>query len=317
MFNRTRMLDAQQGLAYLIPQTTYIEKEVYKVKYPAIMYPFLVPVDTSAPEWIKTITYIAVDITGAAKWINGGGRDIPLAELNRSKGETTVEMAGLGYGFNLEEISQAAMLGMNLSSDKAQGAREIAELTIDNIAIVGDTTKGFQGLINNSSVNHAAVAAGASTHTNWETKTPDEILFDVNDALTNVNSVSNTIEMANTLLLPNTSLQLIAGKRIDPNGLATVLSFLKEHNVYTQTTGNELVIRGVRQLETAGVSGDSSKRMMVYDRSPQVVKMHLPMPFKFLPIWQDGPMSWLVPGIFRVGGTDFRRPGAARYRDGI
>lgn len=317
MLNRHRMLDAQAGLSYLLAQTTYIEKEVYKVKYPAITYPFLVPVDTSAPEWIKTVTYMAVDITGAAKWINGAARDIPLAELNRTKGETTVEMAGLGYGFNLEEISQAAMLGMNLSSDKAQGAREIAELTIDNIAIVGDTTKGFSGLINNSSVGHAAVATGASTHTNWETKTPDEMLFDVNDALSDVNVDSNTIEWADTLLLPNSSLQLAAGKRLGSNNDTTVLKFLRENNVYTQTTGNPLTIRGVRQLETAGVSGDSTKRMMVYNRTPQVVKMHLPMPFKFLPIWQDGPMSWLVPGIFRVGGTDFRRPGAARYRDGL
>jgi hypothetical protein len=313
-----RMLDAQAGLAYLNSQLAYHETEVYKVQYPAITYPGLVPVDTSAPEWIKTVTYASVDIAGQAKWVNGAARDIPLAELSRVKGETPVELAAIGYGYNLEEISQASFLGIRLTSDKATGAREIAERMIDTIAWVGDTSKGFEGLANASGVDHTAAADGVSTTSTWSTKTPDEILLDVNDALSDVNTDSNTIEMANTLLLPNTSLTYIATKRLDALSSVTILAWLKENNVYTQSTGKQLLIRGSRYLETAAAGGlDSAKRMVVYDRSPQVVKMHLPMPFRFLPVWQDGPMSWLVPGIFRLGGVDVRRPGAFRYRDGI
>jgi len=48
-----------------------------------------------------------------------------------------------------------------------------------------------------------------------------------------------------------------------------------------------------------------------------VLKMHIPMPFRFLPAWQTGPMKFDVPGIFRVGGVDIRRPKAVRYLDGI
>jgi hypothetical protein len=81
--------------------------------------PGLVPVDTSAPEWIKTVTYYVDGHRRPAKWVNGAARDIPLAELNRAKGETGVELAAIGYGYNLEEISQASMLNMNLTTDKA------------------------------------------------------------------------------------------------------------------------------------------------------------------------------------------------------
>ena len=76
------------------------------------------------------------------------------------------------------------------------------------------------------------------------------------------------------------------------------------------------MIRGVfGHLDTAGAS--SSKRMVAYRRSPEVVKMHIPMPFRFLPAWQTGPLRFDVPGIFRVGGVDIRRPKAVRYLDGI
>ena len=57
--------------------------------------------------------------------------------------------------------------------------------------------------------------------------------------------------------------------------------------------------------------------MVAYRRDPTVVKMHLPMPYRFLKPWQVGPIIWEVPGIFRFGGVDFRRPGAARYMDGL
>jgi hypothetical protein len=38
---------------------------------------------------------------------------------------------------------------------------------------------------------------------------------------------------------------------------------------------------------------------------------------RFLPIWQTGPMVYDIPGIFRLGGVEIRRPAAVRYLDGI
>jgi hypothetical protein len=124
--------------------------------------------------------------------------------------------------------------------------------------------------------------------------------------------------MANTLLLPNTSLTYIATKRLGINNDTTVLKFLKENNVYTQTTGQ--AADHPRRAPAGNGGRRRPRQRQAHGRvrpSPQVVKMHIPMPFRFLPVWQDGPMSWLVPGIFRTGGVDIRRPGAVRYRDGI
>ncbi len=48
-----------------------------------------------------------------------------------------------------------------------------------------------------------------------------------------------------------------------------------------------------------------------------MLKLWLPMPFRFFPAWQTGPWRFEVPGAFRLGGLDIRRPAACRYLDGI
>ena len=95
-----------------------------------------------------------------------------------------------------------------------------------------------------------------------------------------------------------------------------VLDWLRNYNVYTQITGQPLLIRAVRQLDDAGVGGDTG-RMVVYRKDPQVVKMHIPMMHRFMPIWQRSSIAFDIPGIFRIGGVEIRRPGAVRYVDGI
>ena len=60
------MPDAQAALGFLIEQASFIEAEVYKVAYPDIQYPQLIPVDTSAPEWAKSVTFYSMDKAGRA-----------------------------------------------------------------------------------------------------------------------------------------------------------------------------------------------------------------------------------------------------------
>ncbi|MEY9164388.1 hypothetical protein ABIE78_002507 [Sinorhizobium fredii] len=118
------------------------------MKYQDIQYPSLIPVDTSAPEWIQSITYFSMDSVGQAQWFSGLAHDVPKVELTREKFETTVSIATIGYCYTLEELGTAQLLGMNLTSEKASSARRIAEEKIDQVAFVGDTGKGFTGPVN-------------------------------------------------------------------------------------------------------------------------------------------------------------------------
>jgi hypothetical protein len=310
--------DAQQlALSFLIRQGALIEPTVYQMRYMDIQYSQLIPVDTSAPEWIQSVTYFSMDGVGQAQWFAGQAQDVPKVEITREKFETTVSMAAIGYGYNLEELGTAQLLGMNLSADKAAMARRAAEEKIDAVAFVGDTGKGYKGLVNASTPTATtAPADGTGSATTFSSKTPDQILRDVNGQLTGMFTGTYGAEIADTILMPYSVLLDISTRRIDTVNQTTILEWLMRNNIYTLTTGQPLTIRGLfSYLETAGAG--STKRMVAYRRSPEVLKMHIPMPFRFLPAWQRGPINFDVPGIFRLGGVDIRRPKAVRYLDGV
>lgn len=313
---RRFMADAQQALGFLVNQTTHIEAEVVRIAYPDIQYPLLIPVDTSAPEWAKSVTFFSMDKVGAANWFHHMATDLPLADVSRGKHEHGVEMAGIGYRYTLEELGQAMMIpGYNLSSEKAEAARRGYEEFVDLKAITGDADKNWTGLVNDASVTVVnATADGTGSSAAWPDKTTTQILRDVNDALSGLYTASLTVEMADTVLLPIAAHTSLATTQI-PNTTMTVMQFLMLHNVYTAQTGQPLTIRAVRGLDTAGEGGVG--RMVVYRRDPRVLKLHLPMPHRFLPVWQTGPITFDIPGIFRLGGVEIRRPKAVRYVDDI
>jgi hypothetical protein len=308
------MVDAQQALGFAVSQTAYIEQQVYQTQYPDIQYPALIPVDTSANEWAKSVTYYSSDKVGRAGWFHHYAKDLHIADVERTKNEVGIEMADVGYRWTLEELGQAMMIpGTNLGPDRAAAALRAYEEFMDDIALHGKAEKNMSGIIDYPGITMvlAGIEGGGTI---WTTKSADGIIADVNDAITGVYTESLTVEMADTILLPIQALTIIATKRI-PDTSMSVLDYLSTKNVYTQVTGQRLTIRGVRGLETAGQGG--SGRMVAYRRDPQILKMHIPMTHRFLPVWQTGPLVFDVPGIFRVAGLEIRRPKSVRYVDGI
>ncbi|MCY1527213.1 hypothetical protein D9M68_622720 [compost metagenome] len=219
-------------------------------------------------------------------------------------------MAGIGYGYGLEEISHAQMLGIPLTADDANAARRAYEEFVDRVALQGDASKGFSGFF-----NYPGVTAGSAVTGDWGTATADQILADVNTALSLQAAGTLYTSFADTLLLPYDKFLMIATRKVNEQGLESILTYLQKNNIYTAQTGRPLTIRGLIGLNTAGAGGTA--RMISYRRDPMVLKMHIPMPHRFLPVWQAGPIRWEVPGIFRLGGVDIRRPAEVRYTDGI
>lgn len=299
----------QANLGFVTSQTAYVEAGVYRMRYPEIQYPGLIPVDYSAPEWIKTVDYYSMDVVGKAEWIADRSNDIPVVGFGREKASTSVYMAGIGYDYGLEEVNQAAMLGMNLPGENAQTARLVYERFVDKVALTGSTEKGFNGLFNYPTVPAVSAPTGG-----WATATAEQILADFNFGLTGMWNATNEMVMADTVLLPQSKLQLIASRFINANVSETILSFLQRANVYTAQTGRPLTIRGVRGLNAAGALGVA--RSVYYRNSPEVLKMHIPMRHRFLPVQVVG-LTYKVPGIFRLGGLDIRLPKEVRYVDGI
>lgn len=299
------------NLGFVISQTTSIEQKVLEKKYPAITYQRDVPVDTSAHPWASSITFFSSDKTGKAKVINGRGDDIPMANVTLSKFEAPVSMAAIGYSFSLEEVGQAMMLGMNLDSMGADSARLAYEKFVDSVAYLGDATmnNGATGLFNNASVTTAS-ATGA-----WSGLTPTQILSDVNTLLSGGYSASLGVEVYDTLRLPLAVFGYLASTPVSTNNNTTILEFIKANNVFTAQTGTPLNIRADYRLASS-FGALASNRAVAYTKDPDAIKLHLPMPLRFLPVDTEG-LDYVVPGMFRLAGVDIRRTGAIRYMDGV
>jgi hypothetical protein len=156
--------------------------------------------------------------------------------------------------------------------------------------------KGWTGLLNDPNVTQGyAIADGTGSSPLWSTKTGDQMVRDVNSVLTSVYTTSLTIETANTVLMDPAHFTQMANTRL-PNTTMNALEWLRQYNAYTALTQQPITIMAARGLETAGLGGTS--RIMAYRRDPQIVKFHLPMPHRFLPVWQTAPIVYDVPGIF-------------------
>ncbi len=177
-------------------------------------------------------------------------------------------------------------------------------------------TKGFYGITNQPGVTAGdAAATGTGSSTEWADKTPGQIMSDVNGLISGVFTGSNTVEMVDTVLLPYTQMHDIGTRQLSENTETTILEWLRTNNVYTMETGQPLAMRGIRGLEAAGDGGTA--RMVGYRNDEEVLRLNMPMPFRFFPVWQTGPFRFEVPGAFRLGGVDVSLPGAMRYVDGI
>ena len=294
----------QATLGFVTSQSEHIEADVMTRKYPDVTYAQDIPVDTSAHEWSTSVGFFSRDDLGAAALINGRADDVPLANLAMNKHTVPVHMAAIGYSFSVEEVGQAQMMGMNLTADGADSARRSYERFVDDLAYIGkDGVGNGEGLYTRSDITTATAAAS------WSGATADAILSDVNTLLAGVLTGTNGIEMANVVKLPLAVVAELASKRLSNEASISILEYLKNNNIYTATTGQPLDIKGDHRL-------DSLEKVVVYRKDPTVLKLHVPMPLRFLAPQVEN-LQIKVPGMFRVTGLEVRTPGAIRQMTGI
>ena len=315
--------DAQQAaFGFVYNQALIVNTQAYATKFPDLDFGRLVYVDSSAPEFAPGIVTFMSSTVGRADWYSGAAKDVPKADVTRDRVETRFQMAAVGYGWNIEEVGQAQLMGMNLSAMKAEAARRAYMEFMWNVTLTGATDKGLQGLSNQSAVTTGtAPADGTGSVATWfdangnATDTPAQTVRDSTALPPGVYTGSLTVEMADTLLLPYSTISYLGATPMSSTNSETVLAFILRNNIYTQMTGQQLTIRGVLGLDTAGAG--STKRMVAYANRQDVVKLHLPMPHRFLAAATADNIHFDVPGIFRTGGVEVLRPGAFRYLDGI
>ena len=318
------VLDAQT-LALLGTETLRINNRVYEAQYPNWDFSRLIYVNTSGPEWSGGTITFSMDYAGEAKLQSAGADDVPMVAVSQDyQTRKNLEYA-VGYDWHEGEVQRLSAVPAEISNvveRRARAARNVAQKKLYDITLLGEAQVGLGGLINYTGIpTTTAPADGAGGVTFWVdddgvgTKTPAQIVRDINAALQGVWLATSEIVLADTILLPVEAYNYIAATPYSAVTMETILSFVQRTNIYTLQTGRPLTIRTVSELGTAG--GSSTGRMVAYFNAQDYVQLHLPMPFRFHPIWRAGPFRHKVPGLFRTGGVEFLTTSAARYVDGI
>ena len=249
--------------------------------------------------------------------VGGQTNDIALMQANVNKDIYPVVSWALGMKVPFVDNQKMMTVGRSLDEMLDKGIRLNYNKTIDQLVYKGLTATGGAGLVNDANITATAADNGAGGTADWKSKTVDEILWDVNKALTTAWAASEYDESAipNHVLLPPEQYAYIASTRIGTSGDESILSYLLKNNMAVNQ-GKTLSIYPCRWCTGAGTS--STDRMVVYVNDEDKLYFDLPVPISRV-ITQPAVLQFAYITIYaaQMGPVKFLYTQPALYVDGI
>jgi hypothetical protein len=290
----------------------YILQNTYDTKQQELRAARLFPVSREVDPGADTFAYQGYTMYGTAKAIADYAEDFPRADVYGEEKTATIKGFGVSYGWSVQEIRRNALAakttGRNprLSDRKAMAARRAADEVVNTAAFNGYKKLGIPGFINFPGITKALNPSGVGGD-KISQKTPDEIIKTFSVLYNAVSVPTNGVEKPNTVIMPLEIYNILRHTRLTDTGVS-VLSYLREN--FPEIT----MMEWAQELAGAGEGG--TDRMMIYDRNPMNVELHLPLPFTAYSA-QVRNLSWVIPCEVRTGGVLVYYPQSVAYMDGV
>lgn len=305
------IMDAD-GAVFFQRQLEHIKARSYDVKYAELKARMMFPVSNEGGPGVTSITYRTYDQSGAAKIINAYADDLPRADVAGKETTIPVRSVGISYGYNLDEIQASQLTGMPLDQRRANAARRANEQTVNDVAFFGDAESDLPGLFSNPNIPTGAVVdPGAGTE--WVNKSPDQILFDVNDGFADIFETTNMVEQGNTLAIPPNQWSYIMSTPRSSNSDTTIAQYLVQNSPYLNSLEDIVPLNECAAANNPLLSEDA---MVIYDRNPDKLQLEIPVELEMLPIQQKN-LEFVVPGRSRLAGLNIYYPLSLSISTGI
>lgn len=251
---------------------------------------------------------------GNIPWISAETTAIPGVSVNGERAILPLRLAAREVSYTSVELDRSQKTGQPIDVQKVNALNILYQMNIDQMVYIGDTAiASCTGLLNDASVTTTTVAVGASASTLWNTKTPDEILADVNTLLTATWKASAYAVCPGKLLLPPAQFGYLASQKVSSAGNVSILKFLQDNSISLSINGKALDIQPVKWL--TGVGGAGADRMVVYTDAEDRVR------YPMVPIRRETPyfmgIRYTAPYICALGQVEFVYPECCAYADGI
>jgi hypothetical protein len=228
---------------------------------------------------------------------------------------------GLEIKYTILELESAAKLGRPVDAQKYEALKLKHQMDIDEMIYAGDVPNGATGLLNNALMtNINNVATGVSGFTQWAQKSADEILADLNAALTSVWAASAWAVLPKRVLIPPAQYGYISTAKVSQAGNVSILNYILENNIVTTSGQGKLEIYPCKWCIGMGVGGTlgtvgTVDRMLVYTKDKNRVRYPMTMlqrtPVQYVSIYHS------TTYFCRLGEVELVYPETAGAFDGI
>lgn len=263
------------GGAFLVSE---LEKRDPKIREPltSLTYARDIPI-TVGGGWVENVSALNITYAVSGSSVSGpamaaGANGVPLVQANLGKDMFKTHMFGVGLRVSFVDMARSNFIGRSLDQMLTKGVRMAYDKHMDVNVYKGLSEFGTTGLLNDGGAVVSNVAAtGTGSSTNWSKKTPQQILDDVNKALTDAWGAAeyDTTAVPNHILLPYEQYNYILTTKVTDLATETILDFLLKNNVASKNGGN-LTIAPTRWCKSAGVG--SVDRMAVYINDERFLK---------------------------------------------
>lgn len=283
-----------------------LDEVIYEAKEDELVARQLVELKQDIDEGAETFSYDRLTRLGSAKiYSYGGADDIPLVDFDMERVTQRIYGIVVGFTTNVQELRAAQRAGRPIDTTRAAVARKAIAEKENDFFFNGDADYNAEGLLNATGIQVYSVPAGDAGGTTWATKTGLEILADIRNARALV--AAQPGHEADTLVLPPNQYELLQ-QPVSATDTRILLAYIESVNWFR---------RVVKAAELVGAGVGSADSGLVFDSSPEVVALALPMDITRHPSVDMGNLTWKTPLEERCGGAIVRYPlGICRF-DGI
>ena len=307
-------------LAYFVNQLDNLDKKLYEPLYSVtwgrdIKLRTGITMANESTSFIRSnIGAIGTQSASGKPWISPNTTTLPGVSINGERVTLPLRLLGQEVSYTSVELERSQLIGQPIDAQKFNALNVLYQMNTDEMVYIGDSAVGAEGLLNSTLVTAASVTAdGSGSSTLWSTKTPDQILRDVNDMITAAWQASGFSVCPDKLLLPPAQYAYIASHKISTAGNVSILTFLEDNSISLRVNGRKLEIQPVKWLTGRGTAG--ADRMVCYTNDEDRVR------FPMVPIRRETPyylgIKFNAPYIWAFGEVEFVYPETVIYRDGI
>lgn len=279
----------QRALEFIMP-------EVERAAYPELKAEQHIPTVNLGGPGAETITQVMLDYRGRAKITSSPGDDPPLVGVvGEAMSSSNVKSIEAAYRVTFQEVRAAAFAGVDISAEKAFGAKEMVMRESNRIAYLGDPAAGLYGLFTFPLLPKVLSPIRF-----------DDPTLDPNLMLRYLNSWTNLVYdvitrrtfKADAVLMPSRVRTVMSTTFRNANSDTTIMDLWRKSN--PQIT----YVDDVSEADEAGFGGTPA--IIFYKKDPSHVRRYIPQPLEQL-LHHDSDTSKEVLIHERNGGTFFSR----------